>query len=239
MALIKLGALAQDARGSIAGTTFSKSRAGTTTRQKVSPVQPRTARQLAVRAILNIASKAWRNLDDAAQAAWTTWSNNHPIPNVFGDPMKLAPNAAYIRINADLANIAEVAPTAIPAGLTLPLSVPPADPVLIPAAATAVAADASSGDVTITLEAATTAGGFYAAWVTRGYSTGIKFVDSLLKLGGAVLEPVSGTTMVVNPSAVNPLINFAAGQKVTAVVCRYASTGKLIDTTRLNCVATA
>ena len=236
MALIKLGALAQDARGSIAGTTFSKSRAGTTTRQKVSPVQPRTARQLAVRAILNIASKAFRNLDDATQASWTTWSNNHPIPNVFGDPMKLAPNAAYIRINADLANIAEVAPTAIPGTLSLPLSVPPANPVLIPAAALSVAANGTTGVVTIATEAVTSAGGFYAVWITRGYSTGIKFVDSLLKLGGAVLEPVSGTTLEVTPFEINPLINFAAGQKVTAVVCRYAASGKLIDTTRLNCV---
>ena len=112
MALVKLSGLAGDARGSIGGHTMSKSRAGNTVRAKVSPVQPGTARQSIIRSILNTVSKAWRGLTDDARAAWTTWANNHPIPNVFGDPMKLAPNAAFIRVNADLANIQQISATA-------------------------------------------------------------------------------------------------------------------------------
>jgi hypothetical protein len=237
MALVKLGALAQDVRGSIAGTTFSKSRAGATTRQKVSPSQPRTARQTAIRAIMTNVSQAWRNLSQDMMASWTSWSNNHPIPNIFGDPIKLAPNAAFVRVNADLLNVAEVWGGAMPFPLTLPLSAPPVDPTVLPASPLSVTANASSGVVTVTTETQTASSGFYALWVTRGYSLGVKHIESLLKLGATLPVMDAGTTLVATPSTNNPLISFQTGQAVTVVVCRYAASGKLIDTTRLDCVA--
>ena len=239
MALIKLGALAQDVRGSIAGTTFSKSRAGATTRQKVSPVQPSTERQRTVRSNLTTISQAWRNLTDAAQGAWNTWAQNHPIPNVFGDPIKLAGNGAFLKVNADLASVVDAGGSEVTGSLVLPLDAPPADPIVTPAAALSLAANAATGAVTVTTEAQEASSGFYAVWITSGYSTGKQYVQNLLKLGGAVKATAATSTLVITPADFNRRLTFQAGQKVTANVARYAVSGKLIDITRLDCIAPA
>ena len=239
MARIKLGAMAQDVRGSIAGTTFSKSRSGATARQKVSPVQPNTARQSIVRSIQSTVSKAYRTIGAASMALWRTWAVNHAFPNVFGDPMHLAPNAAFGKVNGDLANLAEVwgAEGAFP--LALPLTTPPADPTDPPAAAISVAAVAATGVVTITTEAQEVSTGFYGIWVTPGMSPGRVFAGNMYRLVGGLPTTAAASTLVVTPADVNDRVDFVAGQNVSVIVARYAESGALIDQTRLDCVAGA
>lgn len=239
MALIKLGALAQDVRGSIAGTTFSKSRAGSTTRQKVSPVQPGTIRQLLARSIATVVSQGFRALTGAEQAAWGTWSNAHTVPNRFGDPMKLAPNAAFMRINADLLNVAEVIDDPADMGLTLPLSLPPADSIVAPAAGLSAAAVSSTGVITITTEAQVAATGFYAVWCSGGVSQGVQFIGNKYRMAGAAAVVAAATTVVITPADVNERITFADGDRVSCLIVRYSPEGMIVDVTRLDCTAAA
>jgi hypothetical protein len=108
MALVKLGGLAQDVRGSLNGNVFSRNRGGAYVRTKVSPVQPQTSFQQAVRAIFKAVAQMWATTLDAGQrAAWDAWAAVHPFVNVFGDSIILSGVAAFEAVNARLGQIGE------------------------------------------------------------------------------------------------------------------------------------
>jgi hypothetical protein len=100
MAKVKLGALAQDVRGTIAGQTFSRNKGGSYVRQKVSGTQPQTARQTAQRSILSQVSIAWANTEAATRALWYAYAENNPVLDVFGDSLKLNGAAVFAKLNA-------------------------------------------------------------------------------------------------------------------------------------------
>lgn len=100
MALIKLGNAVQDARGSLNGTTFSRNKGGAYIRTKVSPVQPKTPKQLAVRALFAANSKAWSGLlTDTQRQGWTAFAQTYPYVNVFGDSSVLTGLAMFMAKN--------------------------------------------------------------------------------------------------------------------------------------------
>lgn len=110
MALIKMGALAQDVRGSQNGLTFSRNKGGAYVRQKVSPVNPATEAQRAVRQNFAINTKLWSGTMTAAQrATWVTYAATYPYTNVFGDSSVLTGLAMSVAKNQVLAQLA-VAP---------------------------------------------------------------------------------------------------------------------------------
>jgi hypothetical protein len=101
MALIKLGGLAQDVRGSLVGTTFSRNRAGAYVRGKVSPCQPLSSHSGAVRGVFSTLSQVWASgLSAAQRSAWGAWATLHPITNRFGDSVILSGVAAFQYVNA-------------------------------------------------------------------------------------------------------------------------------------------
>lgn len=107
MALIKLGSLAQDVRGSQNGLTFSRNKGGAYVRQKVSPVQPNTPAQRAVRQAFAINTKLWSGTMTAAQrAAWATYAATYPYSNVFGDSSVLTGLAMSVAKNQVLNQLA-------------------------------------------------------------------------------------------------------------------------------------
>lgn len=237
MAKVKLGALAQDVRGSLAGSTFSRNKGGSYVRQKVSPVQPRTALQLQQRSILSQVSKAWRNLDAATRAAWDAWAQTHPVLDVFGDSLKLSGISAYSRINAIRLTL-DALPngnlTASALGIT---DDPPADPTTVPAAATALAAVASTGVVTITTGTQGGATGMYLVFVTPGQSAGVTSFGSAYRAAIGGVEKSAEVKIESTPADYNPKLGFVAGNALSARVIRLSVDGVPIDTTRLDCIA--
>jgi hypothetical protein len=69
MAKVVFGPLVTDVRKKISGVVFSKAHFGAYTRKKVSPVQPRTTAQRAVRANFTATSKAWSGTLSATERA--------------------------------------------------------------------------------------------------------------------------------------------------------------------------
>jgi len=122
MALIKLGALTQDVRGSLNGTTFSRNRGGAYVRTKVSPVQPHTPAQSVARASFSAIAKLWATgLSAEQRLAWSTYASTHPYTNIFGDSIILSGIAIFQAISRALNQIGVA--TLLPAP-TLP---PPLD----------------------------------------------------------------------------------------------------------------
>jgi hypothetical protein len=227
MAKIKLGALAQDVRGSMAGTTFARNRYGAYSRQKVTGVNPQTARQQQQRALFSQASVAWRGLAAADQAAWQAWAANHPIVDIFGDSQILAGNAAYTRVNCNR----------LMAGLAK-LDTPPADDSTVPANAISATAVASTGTITVTTGTQTANTGFYGLFVSPGVSPGATPGLGSCRLAKALTAASTGTTITAVVASYNPKLGFTAGQKIVIFVQRYNKLGVAMDSTRFDVVAT-
>lgn len=85
MAKVKFSALVSEMRNKLNGSVFSKNRAGNYLRNKVTPVNPQTSYQTAVRAILTAASQAWRALTQAQRDAWAGAVENFKKTDIFGD----------------------------------------------------------------------------------------------------------------------------------------------------------
>ncbi len=106
MALIKLGALAQDVRGSLNGTTFSRNTSGAYVRTKVSPVQPITEANTAAKLYFKTLSQMWSSILTAENRAdWNAFAAVHPVVNVFGDSIILSGIAFFQLANRRLLQI--------------------------------------------------------------------------------------------------------------------------------------
>ena len=115
MALIKFGQIIAEARGSLAGTVFSRNTAGSYMRQKVSPVQPRTPAQTLVRTLLTAVAQAWRGLTEAERIAWNTVAVIFTNVNVFGDNVPLTGFGLHSKLNRNRQEINEALLTEPPA----------------------------------------------------------------------------------------------------------------------------
>ena len=96
------GGLAGAMSGSVGSVTASRNRYGAYFRTRAIPVNPNTSFQLAVRASLSNLSTAWSGLTTGERLAWKEWADQNPIVDALGQVQNLAPNAAFIQLNARL-----------------------------------------------------------------------------------------------------------------------------------------
>lgn len=103
MARVKLGGLAQDVRGSLNGSVFSRNRGGAYVRTKVSPVQPVSVFASNSRQSFKIISQNWASaLTAGERAGWIAFAGTHPYINVFGDPLIVSGIAMFQGLNKRL-----------------------------------------------------------------------------------------------------------------------------------------
>ena len=177
MAKIQFGNIVADARNAVGGIVYSRNTWGAYIRQKVSPVQPRTARQQVMRAGLTELSKRWGTvLTEQQREAWRQFAAAFPIVDVFGNTVSLTGIAAYQRVNRVRAIL----------GLP-PLDDPPAN-------MDVVAPDSVTLDISYTgtppqltfkvifTPSPAPSGHHVEVWATKGMSAGRAFVSSELRL---------------------------------------------------------
>lgn len=82
---IKWGALVVDGRNKIGGHVASKNRAGAYLRTKVTPVNPQSSFQSAVRSVFAAISQAWGSLTQAQRNAWNNAVESWSRTDIFGD----------------------------------------------------------------------------------------------------------------------------------------------------------
>lgn len=100
MAKILYGPAIAEARGSVAGTTFSRNTYGAYMRNKTSPTQPQSPRQQTVRALFTQVSQYWRDtLVGSERMAWEDYAAQTPLSDVFGNKQILKGNAMFCRFN--------------------------------------------------------------------------------------------------------------------------------------------
>ena len=198
---MKWGALVVDGRGKIGGHVASRNRSGAYLRTKVTPVNPNTPDQQAVKAILSSLSQNWRILTQAQRDAWDAAVDDFGTTNIFGDLVNPTGKNLYTRLNANILSIGEpqiTAPPALAAVLSMPVS------------GVTVAIGAATYEVAYTPADATMAA---QVWATQPVSPGKSFVKNLYRQIGVV----DGAAVSPYDFAADYLAKFGAsqvGQKV-------------------------
>lgn len=118
MALVQLGGGVTDLRGSIAGTTFSRSGAGNYARSRKKPVNPRSAMQNDRRAQVAYLAKYWSDsLSEQERTDWRAYAEATSWSNKLGQSITINGLAAFMRLNVLQrmipSGVIDAAPTAV------------------------------------------------------------------------------------------------------------------------------
>lgn len=99
--LIKYGGGIVDARGSVAGNTFSRNRYGAYIRARVTPVNPQSERQTNARAIVASLAEQWREspMTAADRIAWGVYAASINAVNKLGEDITLTGFNAFMMGN--------------------------------------------------------------------------------------------------------------------------------------------
>jgi hypothetical protein len=117
MAKVNYGTIVADARGKINGVVMSKNKSGAYVRTKVTPTNPRTPAQQAVRATFGNLSQQWSaGLTASQRAQWTAYAQTYPRRDIFGNSLTLNGLNMFIALNAVLAQIGGVMTVTPPSG---------------------------------------------------------------------------------------------------------------------------
>ena len=121
MALIKFGGGILEMRGSIGGNVFSRNRSGAYVRARTKPVNPKTQRQSAVRALMAAVTAAWLAVVTAVQrTTWKTYASNVTSTNKLGEVINLTGFNRYVQSNMAAQNAGLPAIADGPTIFTLP-----------------------------------------------------------------------------------------------------------------------
>lgn len=164
---IKFGALVVAGRGKIGGHVASRNRAGAYLRTKVTPVNPGTTWQAAVRNRLAGISTDWRALTAAQRVAWNAAVADYAKTDIFGDIRNPSGFNLHQKLNNNLVNCSEAQITA-----------PPLPEAVDAFTSLSLAADYTLQTVTITYAPAIAADHKALVFGTPAISPGISFVKS-------------------------------------------------------------
>lgn len=216
MALLKLGIIATDARGSVAGTVFSRNKGGAYMRGRVAPLNPNSPRQAAVRQNFASNAKLWSGtLTDAERQAWTFFAQANPLVNILGASIIVSGLSMMMKLNQILLQIGEPIITTPPSDLNV-------DPIVD---VTAVTVDHTSPAVTgTTLAQSALADTAYYVFASPPRAAGRKPGTSDYRFMARV-DPVASATVVDITSQYQAAFGaFIAGQSVGILVSQVSIT---------------
>lgn len=102
---MKFGAIVVDGRGKIGGHVASKNRGGAYLRTKVTPSNPNTSVQAAVRNRLTSLAQAWRGLTASQRESWNNAVSNFAGTNIFADKVNPSGINLFTKLNANLLEV--------------------------------------------------------------------------------------------------------------------------------------
>lgn len=104
MAKVKYSALVSEMSGKLNGSVLAKNRSGSYIRTKITPVNPQTVAQTAVRNRLSAMSQAWKGLTENQRSAWNSSVEDWQKTNIFGDTVKPSGQNLFVGVNANVLN---------------------------------------------------------------------------------------------------------------------------------------
>lgn len=180
MAKVAFSAIVSDLRNKVGGNVFTKVRSGPMVRIKVSPTQPRTAAQQAVRSNFTALSKAWDTITQPERDSFISLAANLPQKDVFGNTFFFTGLQLFQQLNRNLASIG------LPKISTAPASVSVGSP-----GALTLTATAGTPALTVNSATAPAAGEVPLIFATKPLNAGRQFVGNNRQILDAAL--VAGT----------------------------------------------
>jgi hypothetical protein len=116
MAKVAFGGGVSNIQGSIAGNTFTRTKAGSAVRNRMKPTNPATPAQLAQRALISRLSKAWRLLTEDQRTAWGKSADGTKMKDKCGNDLVLTGHQFYVKINSLREAHSDAADAATPPG---------------------------------------------------------------------------------------------------------------------------
>ena len=163
----KFGAIVVAGSGKIGGHVASRNKAGAYFRTKVTPTNPQTVSQVAVRNDFTALAQGWRGLTAAQREQWNSAVVDFQKTDVFGDLKTPSGFNLFMRLNGNLKAV----------GASI-ISAPLAVSSVFALTTMSVAAAAGAQTVTITYAAAIPANTSVLVFATPGVSPGKSFVKS-------------------------------------------------------------
>jgi hypothetical protein len=118
MASIQLGGGVIDARGSIAGNTFSRARSGATLKARIKGTNPITEPQSRQRIAFDQITKLWQQgLSNSDRMAWASFAAANPVLNRFGVTVTQSAFNCFMMLNSTVLHMGGL-PSATPPGST-------------------------------------------------------------------------------------------------------------------------
>lgn len=103
MALVKYGGGIVQLSGSMAGNTFARNRFGNYIRARTKPVNPMSARQVNIRAIVAYLAERWHeDLTAVQRGSWNTYAAAVAMTNKLGETIYLTGFNHFIRVNCSM-----------------------------------------------------------------------------------------------------------------------------------------
>lgn len=226
-AIIKFGHLISDARGKLNGTVFSRNTYGAYMRAKVTPVNPQTSFQAAVRNRLSDASQAWRGITEDERTGWNAIAVQFTRSNIFGDNVPLTGFNLFVRLNRNLLEIG------------LPLITQAPKPTTVEGVTSlAITPNATAGTFGVAYAPTPTPANHYMiVRATPGFGAGRSFFGGQFRVIG-VLPPASASPLAAIADYVDRFGPLAVGQKY-AVRVNFVHGLSGIDSTPLEARAIA
>jgi hypothetical protein len=114
MAKVTMPLMSAEARGKVGGIVYNTWRGKSTVKVKKAPAQPRTTRQLLIRAYATTCARAWKNLTSVVRDGWTAYANAHPDTDWTNSPKRLTGLNYYLRCATRCLDMLLSVPTTAP-----------------------------------------------------------------------------------------------------------------------------
>lgn len=168
MGKVKFTAFVAEIRNKVNGSVFSKNRSGNYIRNKVTPVNPQTADQVAKRSQLASWAQGWRGLTQAQRDAWNSAVQDFKGTDIFGDIKIPSGINLYTKLNMNLDQISAAN-----------ISSPPLPDAVDPITSLSITPNGTAGTFTVTFTPTPVpAGHTWIVEATAPVSVGKSFVKS-------------------------------------------------------------
>jgi len=202
---VTMGIIVSEARGKVSGNVFSKNKGGAIVRNRVTPINRRSASQQNQRQQLAALAASWRGLTEAQRVGWNAASPNFPQSDNLGQTIFLSGEQLYVRCNLNLLLIGQAQITDAPT--------PTSFDVL---GFTSLLPTADDGAIALAFTPTVPAGFTMVVRATPPYSAGKSFVpQSAFRFIDAIAAAAT-SPQAIGPAyaAVNGAITGATGQKI-------------------------
>jgi hypothetical protein len=116
MAKVMFGGGVSNIQGSIAGNTFTRTKAGPAARNRVKPNNPATPAQMEQRERITRLSKGWQGLTDDQRKAWDENAKQVKRKGVCGNNIEMTGHQLYVRANSMREENGDTATASTPPG---------------------------------------------------------------------------------------------------------------------------